>query len=83
MQHNYNLQMKLEILYIRTYLNVLTEAYQRKISSSPSSPKCFTLNFLKFLLETNMKPKSFLFRKKKKKTQGIQGKNNKLDFIKI
>ena len=29
-----------------------------------------------------MKPKSFLFRKKKK-TQGIQGKNNKLDFIKI
>ena len=52
MQHNYNLQMKLEILYIRTYLNVLTETYQRKISSSPSSPKCFTFNFLKFLLET-------------------------------
>ena len=35
------------------------------------------LYFLKFLLETNMRPKSFLFRNnnnKKKKNQGIQGK---------
>lgn len=44
------------------------------------------LYFLKFLLETNMRPKSFLFRNnnnKKKKTKGSRVKKNKLDFIKI
>lgn len=44
------------------------------------------LYFLKFLLETNMRPKSFLFRNNnnnKKKTKGSRVKKNKLDFIKI